>query len=79
VHQIDISYNFKLQCESSDLALRQYVNGKRSDIRANQVLSSNTSMLICEIILLLRVHVHMRSGIFTVVNIKTGSPESEVR
>lgn len=45
VHQIDTSYNFKLQCENSDLALRQYVNGKRSDIGANQATREDSQDL----------------------------------
>jgi len=44
VHQIDTSYNFKLQCESSDLALRQYVNDKQSDIHSYKVFSFKLPM-----------------------------------
>ncbi|XP_021918204.1 zinc finger protein 420-like [Zootermopsis nevadensis] len=36
MRQIDTSYNFKLQCENSDLALRQYVNNKQSIMHSDQ-------------------------------------------
>lgn len=47
MRQIDTSYNFKLQCENSDLALRQYVNNKQSIMHSDQVFFHKLPICDC--------------------------------
>jgi hypothetical protein len=39
--QVNSSYNFKLQCESSDIALRQYLRDLHHQSDSYQVISSS--------------------------------------